>query len=71
MPLGPKIGPSGGSHFFTLAYIGKTMKKSSCLKPHGLEPIYLIFVQIIHLGLEMGRPDGHMFYIGLYKGKPV
>ena len=27
---------------FTLAYIGRNMKKSSCLKPKGLEPWYLV-----------------------------
>ena len=35
---GSKNGPAPGVTYFTLAYIGKNMKKSSCLKSYGLEP---------------------------------
>ena len=34
---GAKNGPTPGYTCFTLAYIVKNMKKSSCLKPLGLE----------------------------------
>ena len=33
MPLGPKMTPPWGITYFTLAYIGKNIEKSSCLKP--------------------------------------
>ena len=55
------------------------MKKSSCLKPQGLELWYLVcsitlwfstqFVLIMTLGPKMALPRGHMFYTGLYKEK--
>ena len=35
---GAKNDPAPGVTYFTLAYIGKNIKKSSCLKPYGLEP---------------------------------
>ena len=55
----------------------ENVKKSSCLKPQGQEPRFLVFsitkwtstkfVQIITLGSKMVPPPGHMFYIGLYR----
>ena len=74
-PWGQKR-PCPGVTCLTLAYIGKNMKKSSCLKPQGLEPWCLVcsitlwtstkFVQIMPLRRKMAPPRGHMFYIGLY-----
>ena len=59
-------------------YIGlyrENMKKSSCLKPYGLESLFLVcsitwwkstkFGQIMPLGPKWPHPRGHMFYIGL------
>ena len=53
------------------------MKKSSSLKPEGLDYRYLVssftkwtftkFVQIIALGPKMAPPGGHMCNIGLYR----
>ena len=61
-------------------YIGlyrENVKKSSCLKPQGLDYWYLVFsitlwtstkfVQIIDLGPKMVPPGCLMFYIGLYR----
>ena len=35
---GAKKGPAPGVTYLTLAYIGKNIEKSSCLKSLGLEP---------------------------------
>ena len=40
------------------------MKKSSCLKPEGLDYSYLVDID---LRPETAQPGGHMFYIGLYR----
>ena len=37
-PPEAKNGPTPGVTCFTWAYKGRAMKKSSCLKPQGLEP---------------------------------
>ena len=40
IPLGPKNGPAPGGHMFNIGLLlyRENMKKSSCLKQHGLEP---------------------------------
>ena len=63
-----------------MVYIGlywENVSKSSCLKPQGQEPCFLVFsitkwtstklVQIITLGSKMVPPGGLTFYIGLYR----
>ena len=71
-----KNGHAPGHMFYIGLYRGN-VKKSSCLKPQGLEPWYLVysitkwtstkFVQILALGPGMARPRGLMFDIGLYR----
>ena len=57
------------------------MKESSCLKPLGLEPWYLVLVspgwpqpslfKLSSWGQKWLCSGGHMFYIGLYREKQV
>ena len=76
-----KIPPGGGGGSIAssrpIGLYREKHEKSSCLKPQGLEPCYLVciiiwwtstkFVQIITLGPKISPPGVHMFYIGLYK----
>ena len=66
MPLGPKMGPPQG-HMFCIDFYRENMKKSSCLKTRGLEPLTSTkFVQIMPLGPKMGHFGDHMFCIDSY-----
>ena len=57
----------------------ENMKKSSCLKPQGIEPLYLNVaspsrpllssLQIMPRDQKCARPGGHMFCIDLYRIK--
>ena len=38
------LAPALVATYFTLAYIGKNIEKSSCLTPYGLEPWYLVIL---------------------------
>ena len=56
MPQGPKMAPPC-VHMF---YIGRTMKKSSCMKHHlvNLNQVGSNYIP----GAKNGPPSGHMFY---------
>ena len=64
---------------FYIGFYREYVEKTSCLKPHGLEPYYLVcsinkwistkFVQIIPLGLKMVLPWGSHVLHRLKLGK--